>query len=352
MNHTTLTVTVFSFLVGTLVFAIWSNTHVFGQQIPSVSSSPSSPAAGNRSSSSSSNPISPGLKAKMCDPSNPGLKVVNTTESRIYGIPKTVKPLLLSSAAPTPPTSAESSSISPSQQQTTTTKPTAANITAPKQQQVKTSNNTTNAISRPTGSPTGTTIASVSHPIANASSSSSSSSSIAPQIKAVNQQLPRTPSPTTTPINGTAGQNDAFAATPPMVASGKLMYLGYHGGDSTLTNGDSSPNDKSSSDSKPSSTPHITSTPTDNDSKEKTKESSSSDSSDSTETTTKSDIGPTTNGYSSSKKGKSISHTDHLSESSSSSSDLGSAIRNKVDSIIKNTFSRIKDNTPFIFPFP
>jgi hypothetical protein len=95
-------------------------------------------------------------------------------------------------------------------------------------------NNTTNAISRPTGSPTGATIASVSHPVPNVSPSS-----IAPQIKAVNQQLPRTPSPTTTPINGTAVQNDAFAGTPPMVTSGKVMYLGYHGGDSTLTNGDS-----------------------------------------------------------------------------------------------------------------
>lgn len=68
---------------------------------------------------------------------------------------------------------------------------------------------------------------------------------------------------------------------------------------------------------------------------------------------TKSDITRTTNyDSSSSKKGKSSSHTDGRSESSSSS-DLQSAIRNKVDSIIKikNTISRIGDNRPFLLPF-
>src|ERR671929_791631 len=114
MNHTTLTVIVFSFLVGTLVFAIWSNTRVFAQQLPSVSSSSSSPAAGNHSTSSSSNVISSELKVKMCDPSNPSLKVVNTTESRICGIPKTVEPTLASSLAPPPKTTSSSSpSVAP-----------------------------------------------------------------------------------------------------------------------------------------------------------------------------------------------------------------------------------------------
>jgi hypothetical protein len=117
MNHTTLTVIVFSFIVGILVFAIWSNTHVFAQQLPSLSSSsppPPPPADGSRSGNSSpSNTLSSELKAKMCDPSNPSLKVVNTTESRICGIPKTIKPSLLPSAA-TPPTSATISSSSPS----------------------------------------------------------------------------------------------------------------------------------------------------------------------------------------------------------------------------------------------
>ncbi len=42
--------------------------------------------------------ISPKLKAEMCDPSNPTLKV-NTTESRICNIPKTVKNVTTAAAA-------------------------------------------------------------------------------------------------------------------------------------------------------------------------------------------------------------------------------------------------------------
>src|SRR5919199_933808 len=123
MNHTTLIFIVFSFLVSILVFAIWSNTHVFAQQLPPPSSSPRPAAASSTSNSLSDTIISPELKAKMCNPSNPSLKVVNTTESKICGIPKTVKPPLLSSSATPPPTSAVSSS-SPLPQQTT--KPTTA----------------------------------------------------------------------------------------------------------------------------------------------------------------------------------------------------------------------------------
>jgi hypothetical protein len=154
---------------------------------------------------------------------------------------------LLASAAATPKTSAVSSSPS-----------TAANITAPKQQQIKAVNNThINAISRPAGGAAGTTIAPVSHsPPTNTSSSSSSPLAIAPQIRAINQQQP---SPSirginsttgfnstavainttalppiilingTTPINSTAGQNYTFAATSPVATSDQLLYLGYHG---------------------------------------------------------------------------------------------------------------------------
>jgi hypothetical protein len=48
----------------------------------------------------------------MCDPNSPSLKVVNTTESRICGIPKTVQPSIPNgtdtgtkspSVLPTPP---------------------------------------------------------------------------------------------------------------------------------------------------------------------------------------------------------------------------------------------------------
>src|SRR6187200_489865 len=139
MSSTSSIFALFSVLVGILVFGIWSNTHVFAQQIPS-----SSPPAAGSSNSLSTTTISAELKAKMCDPSNPSLKVVNTTESHICGIAKTVKPPLVSSSAATPPpTSAvlsSSSSSSPPQTTTkpttTTTKPTAvANIAAPKKQQ-------------------------------------------------------------------------------------------------------------------------------------------------------------------------------------------------------------------------
>src|ERR671930_1943853 len=134
MNHTTLIFIVFSFLVSILVFAIWSNTHVFAQQLPpSSSSSPRPAAASSTSNSLSTTTISPGLKAKMCNPGNPSLRVVNTTESKICGIPKTVKPPLLSSSATPPPTSAVLSSPLP--QQTTKPTTTAASVAAlPKQQ--------------------------------------------------------------------------------------------------------------------------------------------------------------------------------------------------------------------------
>ena len=129
MSHTRLIFTVFPLLVGTLVFAIWSNSYVFAQQL---SSSPSSSPAASSSSSLSSTTISPELKAKMCDPGNPSLKVVNTTEAHICGIQKTVKNMTTTAA--TPPTSAVSSSESKSS-------PLAASLTAPKQQKMIASNN-------------------------------------------------------------------------------------------------------------------------------------------------------------------------------------------------------------------
>jgi hypothetical protein len=321
MNHTNLIFVAFSFIVGILVFAIWSNTHVFAQQSSSL------PSSGGSGSNSPSNPISSELKAKMCDPSNPDLKVVNTTESRLCGIAKTVKPPIASAA--TPPTSAvSSSSSSAATQQTTTTKSTAATnaATPPKQQPVKTSNNITNAISRHTVGSTGTTISPVSNTINKSLSSTSLSSAIAPQVKAINQQqqLPA-PSPITL-INSTAGQNDTFAAAPPAAASDKLMYLGYHGSDS-------SPNYKSSSDSKQPSIYHSSSTTTSNENSTGKTVSSS----------------PKKDKISSSKSFGSINDG---SESLSLLPDLESAIKNKVDSIIKNTFSSIKDNTPFLLPFP
>src|SRR5919198_6491371 len=161
MNHTSSIFTVLSILVSTLVFAIWSNTHVYAQQLSSPPHAISS-SSSSSSSLSTTTTISLELKAKMCDPSNPSLKVVNTTESHICGIPKTVKPSP-SILSATPPTSAVSSTST----QQTTTKPTAiTSVAVPKQQQV-----TTN--SRSTGATTGAaTIAPVSNPSSRLLSSS------------------------------------------------------------------------------------------------------------------------------------------------------------------------------------
>jgi hypothetical protein len=121
-----------------VLLGILSNILAYAQQS-------SSPAA---ASSPSTTTISADLKAKMCDPSNPSLKIVNTTESHICGIPKTVKPSPTLSA--TPPTSAVLSSSS------SATKPTTiASAAAPKQQQIVTTRTTS------TGTPA--TIAQVSN---------------------------------------------------------------------------------------------------------------------------------------------------------------------------------------------
>jgi hypothetical protein len=70
-------------------------------------------AADDKLSSSSSSPsVTPQQKAAICDPNSPSLRVVNTTESRICGIPKTVQPSIPNgtdtgtkspSVLPTPP---------------------------------------------------------------------------------------------------------------------------------------------------------------------------------------------------------------------------------------------------------
>ncbi|MFL6365904.1 MAG: hypothetical protein ACJ719_11970, partial [Nitrososphaeraceae archaeon] len=79
MNHATPLVGILLTFGIPLAAILTSTAVVYAQQL----SSSSSPAAGD--SSSLSNTISSELKAKMCDPSNPTLKVVNTTESNICG---------------------------------------------------------------------------------------------------------------------------------------------------------------------------------------------------------------------------------------------------------------------------
>jgi hypothetical protein len=59
--------------------------------------------------------------------------------------------------------------------------------------------------------------------------SSTSTSSIAPQVKTINRQLPQQPPQMITVSNNTDGQNSKLASSSPVIASDKMMYLGYPG---------------------------------------------------------------------------------------------------------------------------
>jgi hypothetical protein len=306
MNNTRLIYAIFSVIVGVLLLGIWSNIQVYAQQPPVTATN-----------SPSITTISLELKAKMCDPSNPSLKVVNTTEARLCGIPKTVKPPIASAA--TPPTSAVTS---PPPQPTTTTKSTTVatnTATPPKQQQVKTSNNNTNAISRSTNSVAGTTIAPVSHPTTNAPST------IAPQVNGINNQQQLLIA-----SNSSAVQNYTFASTSPLPGSGKLMFLGFHADstsstDSALT-GKTSTGDKSHG----SDSNHGTSSDNKKSSSSDNKKSSSSDNKKSSSSDNKKSSSSDNKKSSSSDNKKSSSdnnsssHSSHNSKSSSSSSSSSS----------------------------
>jgi hypothetical protein len=227
---------VFSVLVGLLLFSIWSNIPANAQQ------SLASPA----DASPSSTAISSELKARMCDPGNPSLKVVNTTESRICGIPKSVKDTTTTAATPT------TSVVSASQP--------AATVATPKHQKMTASNNSNTIIStvsrlpKQTGKTTeagkGTTatVAPIKN-VSNKSLSSLSQSSIAPQVNAINKKQQQQLLPAVG--NVTAGQNHTFAATSTPVIPGKLIYLGYKGSSATSDHISTS-KDKHSSDTKPS----------------------------------------------------------------------------------------------------
>jgi hypothetical protein len=252
MSNTALIFALFSVLSGVLIFGVWSNIHAYAQQSSSATSL--SPAA---TGSSRSTTISQEVKAKMCDPSNPGLKVVNTTEARICGIPKTIKNTT-ATAAMSPPTTAVSSPSSSTPPPTKLSLP-AANVAATKQQKITASNNNStitpaaSQLPKQTAAGKGITTPPVDpvRSVSDKSSLPSSKSTIAPQINAINkeyQQQKLLP----TASNATAGQNYTPAATPPAVTLGKLIYLGYQG--STTSEGSSSKDkDKQSSDSKSSS---------------------------------------------------------------------------------------------------
>jgi hypothetical protein len=183
----------------------------------------------------------------MCDPTNQALRVVNTTEAHISGIPKSVKPSL----STTPLTSASSSPSSPNQ-----TVAAGASVTAlPKQQQIA------NGVSSLTGYITWAKIALLGN-LSNTSSSLlsvSTPSYIAPQIISVNQQqqqhhhqqppLATTRANSTTGINGNATQT--YAATSAAAAHDKLFYLGFHDTATSPAHENRDSTDNGSHDSKP-----------------------------------------------------------------------------------------------------
>ena len=272
MNNTFSISAVLSVLTGLMLFGIWGNIQVYAQ-----------PAA------DSSSTISPQVKAIMCDPSNPSLKVVNTTEAHVCGIPKTVKPSLSSS---TLPPSAVSSTTTTTQQ---TTKP---SVTPSKQQEITTTSNNVAEKTR---------IAPISNPTTR--QLSSTDATIAP--RAINQQQQQQqeqqPQPQILPLtatsNNTIALNNTLATASPLLAPGKLTFLGFHGSDSSSRsdNGDGS----SSSHGSGSNVKH----------KSDTKSTHSHSTS------------------SSSSHAKSSSQSDHGSKSSSSA---GSSIGDKVRSIIRH----------------
>jgi hypothetical protein len=264
------------------------------------------------SAADSSSATSPQVKAIMCDPSNPSLKVVNTTEAHICGIPKTLKPSLSSS---TPPTPAVSSTTTTTQQ---TTKPSVNPIvsTPSKQQEIIT-------IGRNVAD--NTRIAPISNP-ATKQLSSTTTTTIAPQAihQQQQQQQEQQPQPQILPLTATSNNtitlNNTLSTASPLLGPGKLTFLGFHGSGSTHS---SSSSVKHSSDTKSSSSSK-------NEHSSDTKSSSSSKNEHSSDT--KSTHSHKTSSSSSS-HAKSSSHSDHGSKSSSSA---GSSIGDKVRSIIRH----------------
>ena len=280
MNNTFSISAVLSVLTGLMLLAVWGNIQVYAQPSSSVSAADSSSAT------------SPQVKAIMCDPSNPSLKVVNTTEAHICGIPKTVKPSLSSS---TPPTPAVSSTTTTTQQ---TTKPSVNPIvsTPSKQQEITTTGRNVADNTR---------IAPISNP-ATKQLSSTTTTTIAPQaIHQQQQQQEQQPQPQILPLTATSNNtitlNNTLSTASPLLGPGKLTFLGFHGSGSTHSS-------SSSSDTKSSSS---------------SKNEHSSD--------TKSTHSHSTS--SSSSHAKSSSHSDHGSKSSSSA---GLSIGDKVRSIIRH----------------
>jgi cell division protein FtsI/penicillin-binding protein 2 len=63
---------------------------------------PSAPSSPSPSPSPTKTALPPAIKAKICDPNNPKLAFVNTTESNICGLPKSIKNITTTTTTTTP----------------------------------------------------------------------------------------------------------------------------------------------------------------------------------------------------------------------------------------------------------
>jgi hypothetical protein len=301
MNNTFSISAVLSVLTGLLLLSVWGNIHAYAQ--------PSSSALAADSSST----MSPQVKAIMCDPSNPSLKVVNTTEAHICGIPKTVKPSLSSS---TPPTSAVSSTTATTHQ---TTKPSLNPIVATPSKQQETTPTSNNVAEK-------TRLAPIRVIETNPATKqlSSTTTTIAPQaIHQQQQQQEQQPQPQILPLTATSNNtitlNNTLSTASPLLGPGQLTFLGFHGSGSSSRSDNGDGSGSSSSHSSSSSVKHSSDTKSSSSSKDK----HSSD--------TKSTHSHSTS--SSSSHAKSSGHSDHGSKSTSNA---GSSIGDQVRSIIKH----------------
>jgi hypothetical protein len=227
----------FSVLSGILIFGIWSNIQAYAQQ-PLSSSKPLSAPSVSRGTT-----ISPQVKAIMCASGSPNLKVVNTTEAHICGIPKTVKTNTTTAAA--------IPSISPTAVSSPPKVP-GADVLALKQQKITTTP-ATSQLKQTTGAIKETTTTAVS----NKPSLPSSPSTIAPQVNAISKKPQQQEQLQPATRNVPAGRNYTFATTSPAVTPDTLKYLGYQGSATAVNSGSSSDSkDKHSSDTKSSSSGH------------------------------------------------------------------------------------------------
>ena len=166
--------------------------------------------------------LTPQQKAAMC---KPGDNFVNDTESSVCGIPPT--PTNITTTRPP-----SSSSAAAANNTAGAAVPSKSLVPSP-----VSARTTTAAVSNPTRRP-----------------SLSSQSTVAPQALLAQGSQQKI----ATIANGTAGQNYTFSSTSPVVGSGKLMYLGFHGisssttdngstgGGSSITKSDASHNSSSS----------------------------------------------------------------------------------------------------------